>query len=145
MRHVHIIGAGMAGLSAALQLALAGEKVTLYEAAPFAGGRCRSFHDREIGCRIDNGNHLILSGNTAIADYLTLTNALDTMGGPGEALFPFMDVQTGERWTVRPNMGPLPWWLFKEKRRVGGTKPADYLSDPQNDGGRRQRPRRRPA
>jgi hydroxysqualene dehydroxylase len=68
--HIHIIGAGLAGLSAALQLALAGEKVSLYEAAPFAGGRCRSFLDREIGCRIDNGNHLVLSGNAAVRDFL---------------------------------------------------------------------------
>src|SRR5580700_1337198 len=109
MRQVHIIGAGMAGLSAALQLALTGEKITLHEGAPFAGGRCRSFHDREIGCRIDNGNHLMLSGNAAIIDYLTLTNALDTMGGPGEPIFPFVDLQSGERWTVRPNKGRVPW------------------------------------
>jgi squalene-associated FAD-dependent desaturase len=128
MRHIHIIGAGMAGLSAALQLALTGEKITLHEGAPFAGGRCRSFHDREIGCRIDNGNHLMLSGNAAIIDYLTLTNALDTMGGPGEPIFPFVDLQSGERWTVRPNKGRVPWWLFDEKRRVGGTRAADYLS-----------------
>ena len=84
-RHVHIIGAGMAGLSAALQLTLAGENVALYEAAPFAGGRCRSFFDRELDCRIDNGNHLVLSGNVAIYDYLSLTNALETMGGSGQA------------------------------------------------------------
>jgi phytoene dehydrogenase-like protein len=75
-RHVHVIGAGLAGLSTALQLALSGEKVTVYEAAPFAGGRCRSFLDRELGCRIDNGNHLVLSGNVAVQDYLYLTNAL---------------------------------------------------------------------
>src|SRR5262245_24333761 len=120
-RHIHIIGAGMAGLSAALQLALAGEKITVYEAAPFAGGRCRSFYDREIDCRIDNGNHLVLSGNAAIADYLALTNATETMGGPGKPIFPFMDVKTGERWTVRPNMGPVPWWVLCKSRRVSGT------------------------
>src|SRR5580698_9502765 len=104
-RHVHVIGAGLAGLSTALQLTLAGEKVIIYEAAPFAGGRCRSFLDRELGCVIDNGNHLVLSGNTAIHDYLFLTNALETMGGPGMPIFPFMDVTTGERWVVRMNMG----------------------------------------
>lgn len=128
MRHIHIIGAGMAGLSAALQLALAGEKITLYEAAPFAGGRCRSFPDRELGRRIDNGNHLVLSGNTALTDYLMLTNAMDTMGGPGECIFPFMDLQTGQRWDVRPNNGRVPWWVFDEKRRIKNTKPKDYLS-----------------
>src|ERR1700722_8161715 len=107
-RHTHIIGAGVAGLSAALQLTLAGEAVTLYEAAPFAGGRCRSFHDRELDCRIDNGNHLVLSGNVAIYDYLFLTNALETMGGPGKAIYPFMDLESGERWTINMNNGVIP-------------------------------------
>jgi squalene-associated FAD-dependent desaturase len=127
-RQVHIVGAGMAGLSAALQLSLAGEKVTLYEAAPFAGGRCRSFFDRELDCRIDNGNHLVLSGNVAIHDYLFLTNALETMGGPGAPVFPFADIETGECWVARMSMGRMPWWIFDKHRRVAGTKPKDYLS-----------------
>ncbi|MDE2030135.1 MAG: hydroxysqualene dehydroxylase HpnE [Alphaproteobacteria bacterium] len=127
-RRVHVIGAGLAGLSAALQLSLSGEKVIVYEAAPFAGGRCRSFLDRELGCRIDNGNHLTLSGNAAVQDYLYLTNAIETMGGPGAPVFPFVDVANNERWTVRMNEGLLPWWIFDKKRRVAGTKPRDYLS-----------------
>lgn len=127
-RKVHIIGAGMAGLSTALQLSLSGEKVIMYEAAPFAGGRCRSLLDRELGCRIDNGNHLVLSGNMAVQNYLSLTNALDTMGGPGKAFFPFADLVTGERWTLKMNPGPIPWWLLDKKRRVPGTAPMDYLS-----------------
>jgi len=127
-RHVHIVGAGLAGLSAALQLTLAHEKVSLYEAAPFAGGRCRSFMDRELGCRVDNGNHLVLSGNSAVHDYLFLSQALDTMGGPGAALFPFMDLTTNERWITHLNEGKIPWWIFDKNRRVAGTKPLDYLS-----------------
>lgn len=127
-RHTHIVGAGVAGLAATLQLALSDEKVTLYEAAPFAGGRCRSFYDRELGHRIDNGNHLVLSGNTAICDYLHLSQATETMGGPGKPLFPFIDVQSGERWQVHMNKGPLPWWLLDKKRRVPGATWRDYLS-----------------
>ncbi len=126
--HIHIIGAGMAGLSAALQLTLAGKKVTLHEAAPFAGGRCRSFHDRELDCRIDNGNHLVLSGNVAIQDYLYLTHAQETMGGPGAPIYPFMDLETGDRWITKMSNGVMPWWVFNKNRRVAGTKPLDYLS-----------------
>ena len=70
MRQVHVIGAGLAGLSAAVTLAAAGRQVTLHEAGPAAGGRCRSYFDRELGCRIDNGNHLLLSGNSATMAYL---------------------------------------------------------------------------
>lgn len=127
-RHTHIIGAGMAGLSTALQLALMGDKVTVYEAAPYAGGRCRSYYDRELDCRIDNGNHLVLSGNVALQDYLHLTNACETVKTSDNAIFPFMDFHTGERWTLNMNNGLLPWWIFDPKRRVPGTKAYDYLS-----------------
>jgi squalene-associated FAD-dependent desaturase len=116
----------MAGLAAALQLSLAGEKVTMYEAAPFAGGRCRSFFDRDLEHRIDNGNHLVLSGNVAIQDYLYLSNAMETMGGPGEPVFPFYDVKNDQRWTINMNKGRLPFWLFDEKKRIPGTKFSDY-------------------
>jgi squalene-associated FAD-dependent desaturase len=100
----------------------------MYEAAPFAGGRCRSFMDRELGCLIDNGNHLVLSGNAAIHDYLFLTEALETMGGPGAPIFPFMDLTNGARWVVRMNPGRFPTWIFNKKNRIPGTKPLDYLS-----------------
>ncbi|MDD3029477.1 MAG: hydroxysqualene dehydroxylase HpnE [Alphaproteobacteria bacterium] len=127
-RHVHIVGAGLAGLSAALQLSLSGEKVIVYEAAPFAGGRCRSFLDRELGCRIDNGNHLVLSGNVAVRDYLYLTNATETMAGPGSPVFPFYDITDGAQWIIRMNRGSFPWWIFDKKRRIPGTTLAQYLS-----------------
>ena len=67
---IAVIGAGLAGLAAALSLSRAGWQVTAYEAGPAAGGRCRSYWDRELGCRIDNGNHLLLSGNQAAFGFL---------------------------------------------------------------------------
>ena len=62
---VHIVGAGIAGLAAAVRLSGDARPVVLYEATEHAGGRCRSFFDSELGCRIDNGNHLLLAGNSA--------------------------------------------------------------------------------
>jgi uncharacterized protein with NAD-binding domain and iron-sulfur cluster len=59
-RMFHVVGAGLAGLSAAVALAEKGAAVTLYEAAPQAGGRCRSYFDPTLGQIIDNGNHLVL-------------------------------------------------------------------------------------
>ncbi|WP_156472014.1 FAD-dependent oxidoreductase, partial [Gluconobacter japonicus] len=52
MSHVHIIGGGLAGLSAAVELA-AQAKVTIYEAGPACGGRARSFHDKTLDALID--------------------------------------------------------------------------------------------
>ena len=124
----HVVGAGLAGLAVAVALADAGRRVILYEAAPHAGGRCRSYFDAELGCRIDNGNHLLLAGNRAALDYLERIGALGSLEGPPEAVFPFVDAATGERWTVRPNSGALPWWVLRAKRRVPQTRARDYLA-----------------
>jgi squalene-associated FAD-dependent desaturase len=125
--HVHVIGAGMAGLAAALSLIEAGVRVTLHEAGPAAGGRCRSYFDRALGCRIDNGNHLLLSGNRATFAFLDQIGARHTLTGPAEPLFPFMDLATGERWTLRPNRGAIPWWMLVPSRRVPGMRLLDAL------------------
>jgi squalene-associated FAD-dependent desaturase len=126
-RRVHVVGAGLAGLSAALRLSEAGVAVVLHEAARHAGGRCRSYLDATLGCRIDNGNHLLIAGNHASMAYLRAIGAADTLVGPSEAAFPFLDLATGERWVLRPNAGRLPWWLFNAERRVAGTRPLDYF------------------
>ena len=125
---VHIVGAGLSGLAAAVALARDGVPIVLYEAAPHAGGRCRSYFDPLVGRVIDNGNHLVLSGNRAIAGYLATLGAGDRLAGPDRAEFPFLDVVSGERWSVRPSAGPIPWWIFARGRRVPGSRPADYLA-----------------
>lgn len=128
MPRVHIAGAGLAGLACAVRLAGAGLKVSLYEAAPQAGGRCRSYHEKSLDAVIDNGNHLLLSGNDAALGFLKTIGAGDRLTGPPDAAFPFADLASGETWTVKPNRGRLPWWILQPDRRVAGTSPLDYLS-----------------
>lgn len=125
---VHVVGAGLAGLSAAVTLADSGHRVVVYEASPFAGGRCRSYHDTVIDLSIDNGNHLLLSGNWAAIDYLRRIGGLSAMSAAPRPEFHFADVATGERWTLRPNDGRLPWWILASHRRVPGTRAPDYLA-----------------
>ena len=127
-RTVHIIGAGLAGLSAALKLSHAGETVVVHEATAFVGGRCRSYHDATIGMTIDNGNHLLLSGNRAALDYLREVGAADRLIGPDRAEFDFVDLADGDRWTLRFNDGRVPWWIFDSTKRVPGTRALDYLA-----------------
>jgi squalene-associated FAD-dependent desaturase len=124
---VHVIGAGLAGLAASLRLVQSGRKVALYDAAGQAGGRCRSYFDETLGCRLDNGNHLLVSGNTAAMAYIAETNAAATFVTADIAAFPFLDMKTGERWSVRPTEGRVPWWLFVPRRRAAGTRALDYL------------------
>ena len=125
MSTITIVGAGMAGLATAVFAA--GERVVLYEAAGQAGGRCRSYYDATLDCLIDNGNHLVLSGNPSVHDYLTTIGADRALTGPERAEFTFLDLRCNERWTIRPNDGPLPWWIFNGDRRVPGTEARDYM------------------
>lgn len=124
---VHVIGAGLAGLAAAVRLVGAGLDVTLHEAAGHAGGRCRSYHDGLLGRRIDNGNHLVLSGNRAVIGYLETIGAIGTLTGPERAQFPFIDLEHDLEWMLRPDDGPVPWSIFDQTRRVPGTRVAEYF------------------
>lgn len=123
----HIIGAGLSGLSAAVRLAGSGRKVVVHEATAQAGGRCRSYHDPFIGMVIDNGNHLLLSGNHEALAFLRTIGGEGHVIGPPEAAFPFLDLANGARWTLNLGRSRLPWWIFKPDARVPNTSVSDYL------------------
>jgi len=123
----YIVGGGLAGLSAAVRLAGRAVEVEVSDAAAHAGGRCRSYFDPQLGLTLDNGNHLVLSGNRAVMDYLAAIGAGDRLVGPAKAEFDFADVRSGERWRMRPNEGPAPWWVFSAHRRPPGTRFKEYL------------------
>ena len=127
MARVHIIGAGLAGLSAAVELAGTHE-IALYEAAPQAGGRCRSYFDSALNMNIDNGNHLLLSGNQAALAYAEKIGGAGKLATAPEAIFDFCDLANGARWRLRPNAGRLPWWILSPDRRLPGTAGLDYLA-----------------
>jgi len=127
MSLVHVIGAGLAGLSAAVECVAAGRPVVVHEASPQAGGRCRSYFDATLDMEIDNGNHLVLSGNRATLAYAARIGARDKLVGPGSATFPFIDLASGQRWTLRANDGLIPFWMLSPARRVPETRLAEYL------------------
>ena len=125
---VHVVGAGIAGLACAVRLAQQGRHVRLYEAAGQAGGRCRSYYDSRLERTIDNGNHILLTANREALSYVEEIGAAESLVGPAHAAFPFVDLETGERWTLRPGRGPVPWWLLDPRRRVPGTGLGAYLA-----------------
>jgi len=125
---VHVIGAGLAGLAAATALAERGHGVEVLEAAAYAGGRCRSYYDGVLEMTLDNGNHLLLSGNDAAFAYLRRIGAERQLLGPESARLDFYDRGERARWTIKPNDGVLPWWLLSRNRRVPGTRALDYVT-----------------
>lgn len=124
----HIIGAGMAGLSAAVELTRAGWDVALSDCAPRAGGRCRSYHDKALNLVIDNGNHFVFSGNQAVGRFLETIGTADALEGPAHADFAFHDIRDDSRWTLAVNDGRFPAWVFDPKRRTPGTGVIDHLA-----------------
>ena len=77
---------------------------------------------------IDNGTHLVLSGNHAVLSFLTTIGSASGLQGPAEAEFPFVDLADGARWALRFGEGRFPWWIFDKERRVPQTSIADYLA-----------------
>jgi len=126
-RKVWVIGAGLAGLSAAVQLTRAGVKVPLVEAAPRAGGRCRSYFDDKLGQVIDNGNHFVFSGNQAVARFRETVGGAGELAGPDQARFDFHDLSDDSRWQMAVNAGPLPFWVLNPRNRAPGTTLAQHV------------------
>ncbi|HWB53043.1 MAG TPA: hydroxysqualene dehydroxylase HpnE [Tepidisphaeraceae bacterium] len=72
-----VIGAGLAGMAAAVALESAGVNVTLIEARRTAGGRAGSFVHPETGETLDNCQHVLLGCCTNLIDFYRRIGALD--------------------------------------------------------------------
>ncbi len=104
---VLILGAGVAGLSAALSLIAAGVRPLVLEAAKKPGGRASSFHDRTFGEELDNGPHLLIGA------YHSTLRLLDTLGtghllhGPKRVEYDFWSREHGHYRLRCPDL-PVP-------------------------------------
>jgi len=124
---VHIIGAGASGLSAALHLAATAKAdIVVHESAAQAGGRRRSFFDDPTAMTTDSGHHLVLSSWRFALGVIETIGARAQWREAASNGIAFADMASGERWTLRPNGGPLPWWIFDPRRRAPRTRLMDY-------------------
>jgi hypothetical protein len=99
---VHVIGAGVAGLAAALALVRAGRRVILHEATPGAGGRARALPDGT-----DNGTHALLGANRAALRFLSAIGAREAWVEPEPLGLPVLDLADGS--ARRVALSPLGW------------------------------------
>ena len=73
-----MVGAGYAGMAAAVTLAARGAAVTVLESGPVPGGRARRVESR--GEALDNGQHILIGA------YATLFSLMRTVGVPSDAV-----------------------------------------------------------
>lgn len=78
-KNVVVIGAGFAGLSAAVALAERGVRVTVLEGKPALGGRAYSFVDPDTGDFVDNGQHVLMGCYGETLDFLKRIGAYDQL------------------------------------------------------------------
>lgn len=97
-----VVGGGLAGITAALRLADAGESVTLYESRPQLGGLTHSFRRGDL--EVDNGQHVFLRCCTS---YLAL---LDRLGVRDR-----VTLQDRLSIPVRDPAHPDPVWLRRNR------------------------------
>lgn len=79
IKDVIIIGAGIAGLSAACALSDAGYRVRLLERRPYVGGRASSYEHPGTGETIDNCQHVLLGCCTNLNHFYRTIGATDSI------------------------------------------------------------------
>lgn len=107
MTRVAVIGAGWAGLTAAVELAASGCRVELFEAARQAGGRARGVSID--GAELDNGQHILLGAYGETLRLIRMT------GGDESSLMlrlPLELVYPGEFSMRAPTWLPAPLHLL---------------------------------
>jgi zeta-carotene desaturase len=101
---VIVVGAGVAGLSAAVALADAGAAVTLLERRPYIGGRAYSYEHPALEETIDS-QHVVLGCCTNILDLCNQAGMADTIRWYDELTFL---EPGGRRSLLRPGSLPAP-------------------------------------
>jgi squalene-associated FAD-dependent desaturase len=102
---VIVIGAGVAGLSAAVELAARGARVAVLEARAVLGGRATAFTDSQTGERFDNGQHVLMGCYRETFRFLRTIGTEDRVRLQPSLEVDFVDL-AGERSRLR--FPPLP-------------------------------------
>jgi squalene-associated FAD-dependent desaturase len=102
-----VVGGGLAGLAAALELVDAGHEVTLYEARPTLGGAVQTLPEREgdPSPPPDNGQHIALG---CFTEYLSFLERIGESGSYSRRplLLPVF-AENGRRADVKPSLAAL--------------------------------------
>jgi hydroxysqualene dehydroxylase len=108
---VVVIGAGFAGLAAAIRLVDSGCRVVVVERAPRGGGRATAFTDRDTGERVDNGQHVLFGCYRATYDLLARLGTADKAPLQPRLALTMAD-ENGRAYELRCPDLPPPWHLL---------------------------------
>ncbi|MBP6470942.1 MAG: NAD(P)/FAD-dependent oxidoreductase [Chloroflexi bacterium] len=104
--HIAIIGAGIAGLSAANDLLAAGHQVTLYEATDHTGGLASGFKDETWDWPLEKFYHHIFQSDKAIIQLV------EELGFSDSLFFPRPTTSVIYEGKIVPFDSPLRWITF---------------------------------
>ncbi len=119
-----VLGAGLAGLAAAIHLADAGLRPLVLEAAQVPGGRARSRFDPAFAEELDNGPHLLMGAYSHTLQLLSRLGTRHLLRTESPPAFTFWDRRLGWHALSCPDW-PAPWHLLAALFRF----PALSLSD----------------
>jgi squalene-associated FAD-dependent desaturase len=104
-RRVAVVGAGYAGMAAAVTLAGRGAQVTVFESGPVPGGRARRVTTQ--GHTLDNGQHILAGA------YATLFSLMRTVGVPADAVLRIpLELRYADGFKFRALYFPAPFGLL---------------------------------
>ena len=118
---VIVIGAGFAGLSAAVRLTKRGARVLVLEARSRLGGRATAFPDRDTGELVDNGQHILMGCYTETFGFLRDIGAENNVRLESQLAVTMID-RAGRKTRLACPMLPAPLHL------VAGVLEWDALS-----------------
>jgi len=124
-RHIGIIGAGIAGLAAAVELKESGCEVELFERSRILGGRATSF--RINGWEVDNGQHVFLACYTEFLEFVRRLG-MDRYLHLQDRFEVLVLSRQGEASRLRSASLPAPWHLvssFLGYRHLGWAAKLD--------------------
>ena len=104
-QRVAVVGAGYAGMAAAVSLARRGVPVTVFESGPVPGGRARRVTTE--GRALDNGQHILVGA------YGTLFSLMHEVGVPADAVLRIpLELRYADGFALRAFYFPAPLGLL---------------------------------